>query len=169
MVEVRKIDLILLQPLSDREAAAFMVSLLRMTVGNSKFDDRSVVDIVHSRTHHEMCLVEGIGAGCEGFNQFGTAGVSDVAAFPAFILDGKEDLVIDQVSLLPGGFVVDPGTVNVLDPLREQAGYVVACRVSGFHLGDPKSLDANAGRFAQIRQAAAQPIPASMAGAGNGR
>lgn len=162
MIEIRKIELIPLRTLSDREFAALATGQINVSVGNSRLDRRSVLDIMHNRNTARLSSLNGIAAVPESQNQFGDSGVTDVAGTPSFILDGGEELIVGIETELGTGFVAEE--LDPLDRDRERIAIPVMLKVGGFKVGPPKSADANAGRFAQITQRPNQSIPAAIQG-----
>ncbi len=166
LIEIRKWEIIPLRTLTDREYAALATGQINVSVGNSRLDRRSILDICHNRNTARVSADTGVAPAAEHSNQYGDSAVVDVAGSPAFILAGGEEFIADIVTELGTGFVSEE--VDPLDRLRERIGIPLLFKVSGFKVGPPRSADANAGRFSQIVQRPNQSLPAAMQGQGRG-
>lgn len=160
-IEVIKTDIIPLRQMNEREMSRLMVGELERAVSSTRLDNRTILDICHSRAGGEVSQSLGVGAVVEKSVHMGNQGVADVAGSPPFILVGGEEFIAALVAQTGLNFVAED--VDPLDGLRARIGIPILFRVSGFKLAKVGSADANAGRSASIPVQRPGVIPTALA------
>lgn len=159
--KVIKTDLIPLRWMTDRESAVFSVAEIAASVGNTRFDNRTVMDIAHSRARPMVAQDLGVAAVPAAINQMGDNEVQDVAGSVPFVLAGGEEYIARLIDNTGDGFVADE--LDPFDPTQQRTGIPVMFRITAIKLGTPTSADANAGRSDAIPTGRPLSIPAAMA------